>query len=367
MGSQPRGISASRGAAVLGLSEFATPLSVWQEIMEERRAGFNAQNGYVLPERPDNAALRFGLAFESAVIELAQMERRSEIKCREWFYSTDGADRFCDYGEGNIMPSKNYCITCHIDGKYCDNLGVTKNILHEGKTTSAMVYREKWGQAGTDHIPRSYQVQVQHQMLCTGAEEAVVSVLVFPETPDKWEKDGWKVEPIEAAEKIVDYRLIKYVDGKADFKDVFSPWQWAEIFAACGYFHQYPVRANSEAQKLMLEAYRDFWHNHVLTGKPPEPRNYEDVKRLMPEPKTTIIVPDYIERKIAEYSGIVEETAGVKKRKERLKTIITKYAVDHTGGVMDDDSADAVIFRNSSGDKLGSWQKQKDGRFVFRT
>ena len=132
-----------------------------------------------------------------------------------------------------------------------------------------------------------------------------------------------------------------------------------------GYFHQYPIAVNSEVQKLLVEKYCDFWHNHVLTGIPPEPRTYDDIKRLCPEPKSTIIVPNYIERKIMEYKGINEETASVKKHKERLKTIITKYAATHIG-IEDDESMESVIFRNSSGDKLGSWSKNKSGTLVFR-
>jgi len=357
MGSQPRGISASRGAAVLGLSEYQTPLGVFQHIMEERESGWNKAHNYALPDAPDNAAIRWGTAFEDAIVELAVQAQGLKIIHREQAYS-----------RGISKTDNDKFITCHIDGRYDNNSGNYWSCsLHEGKTTSAFTFREKWGEPGTDHIPRTYQVQVQHQMLCVGAEEAIVSVLVFPEMPDKWEAMGWRIEPIDAAEVIVGYRLIKYVDGKASIHDIFSPKQWAEILCAMGYFHQYPVKANPEAQRLMVEAYREFWHNNVLTGTPPEPRNYEDVKRLFPEPKSTIVVPDYIERKIAEYKGITEETANAKKRKERLKMIVTKWATEHKGeGIEDDESKEAVIFRNGSGDKLGSWSKTKTGSLVFR-
>jgi hypothetical protein len=251
-------------------------------------------------------------------------------------------------------------ITCHIDGIY------EGEILHEGKTTSAFAFREKWGQPGTDHIPRSYQVQVQHQMLCTGAGEAIVSVLVFPETPDAWEAMGWKpvVETLSTGKTY--YTLNRNCEpGDSKPVDIVQVEYWARALSEMGYFHQYPVQANREAQRRMVEAYREFWEKHILTGIPPEPRNYDDIKRLCPEPKSTIIVPDYIERKIAEYKGITEETARAKNRKERLKTIITKYAAEHEG-VLDDESKEAVIFRNSSGGKLGSWSKNKNGTLVFR-
>jgi predicted phage-related endonuclease len=360
MGSTPRGISASRGAAVLGLSEYMTPLAVWQEIMEERYPGFNGEHGYTLPEKPDNAALRFGLAFESAIIKIAERERGKRIIGREVFFSVNG------YGDEPFFErcidkkNSNY-ITCHIDGMYL----AEPDILHEGKTTTAYMFRDKWGEPGTDHIPRIYQVQVQHQMLCTNAEKAIVSVLVFPETPDTWERMGWRVSQGKISGKSADYWCIEKYADDGRFLGWRETSRWADTFYDIGNFHQYPVQANREAQKFMVKAYCDFWHNHVLTGKPPEPRNYEDVKRLLPEPKTTIIVPEYIERKIAEYKGIAEEIAIAKKRQDDLKTESIGYAVEH-GGVLDDESAEAVIFRNSNGDKLASYSKQKDGKLVFR-
>jgi hypothetical protein len=208
-----------------------------------------------------------------------------------------------------------------------------------------------WGEPGTDKIPRPYQIQVQHQMLCTGAEQCILSALIFPEMPDAWEKMGWTVA-LDGIENR--YRLIFDPMGKRIFS---TPERWASVLSEMGYFHQYPVSANAIAQKALAEKYREFWENHVLTGKPPEPRNFDDIKRLFPEPKTTVIVPEYIERKLAEYKLIVEETAQAKKQKERIKTIAAKYAATH-GGTPDDESTDAVIFRSASGKKLGQWSKK---------
>jgi hypothetical protein len=357
MGSTPRGISASRGAAVLGLSEYMTPLEVWQRICEEREPGFNEKHGYILPEKPDSAAMRWGTAFEGAIIELAEGETGKRILDRETFFSVNGYgdEPFFERRMGNELA--NY-ITCHIDGAYDDNDG-TPYTLHEGKSTSAIVYREKWGQPGTDHIPRSYQVQVQHQMLCAGAEEDIVSVLEFPKTPDAWESEGWKIEPIEAAGVTVNYRLIKYVDGKAALHDIFSPSQWADIFRACGYFHQYPVKANPAAQKRMVEIYREFWHNHVLTGKPPEPRNYEDIKRLFVEPVGTIVCDAAMTAWWREYDAIRKEigsSGNAKKRQDKLRLRILERA-RKMDAVLDDESREKVVFRDSEGNKLGQYSK----------
>ena len=76
MGSKPVGISASRGAAVLGISDWQTQFEVWQLIMEERQPGFNASRGYVLPEFKESASLRWGNAFEDANIALSESASR---------------------------------------------------------------------------------------------------------------------------------------------------------------------------------------------------------------------------------------------------------------------------------------------------
>ena len=79
MGSTPVGISASRGAAILGLSKYKSPLLAWLEIMEQKIPGFCNNNGYMKPERidpwleplnPKSASLRWGLGFEDAINNL---------------------------------------------------------------------------------------------------------------------------------------------------------------------------------------------------------------------------------------------------------------------------------------------------------
>jgi predicted phage-related endonuclease len=167
MGSTPRGISASRGAAVLGLSEFQTPLSVWQSIMEEREPGWNEKHGYTPPEPPDSAAIRFGTAFESAVVELAERAAGKRIKHREEFLSI----------AFNGAVIKDGPLTCHIDGVYMN--GDMPSTLHEGKTTNAFTFREKWGQPGTDKIPQVYQVQVRTRCCVPGRRKRLPACWFF--------------------------------------------------------------------------------------------------------------------------------------------------------------------------------------------
>jgi predicted phage-related endonuclease len=342
MGSTPRLLSASRGAAVLGASGFTTQVAVWQEIEEELHPGFNAEHGYTLPVREESAAMRWGTAFESAIIEIAERGAGKKIHMREWPF----AGKFHDF------------ITCHIDGAYYTERDTPIEALHEGKTTSSFIFREKWGEPGTDRVPREYQIQTQHQMICAGAEKVIVSVLVFPETPDKWEAAGW--------------RVICGTDGKSyalthdDIPGWTSPWEWAKPLAEMGFFHQYTVPARPTLQTVMLNRYRKFWEKHIIPGVPPEPENYGDIKRLFPEPKMTLIVNGDIERLLSEYSQINKELKDQEKRQDTIKTKALAWAREQTGGVIDDDSTETLILRNGTGDKVGSFSKNKNGSLIFR-
>jgi len=334
LGSTPSGISGSRAAAVLGLSEWSTPFDVWQKIMEEREPGFNAKRGYTLPEFKEGAPLRWGLAFEDAIVRLSENAEGTEIIDRERLFSVPGLDY----------------ITCHIDGAYNDISGNYLK-LHEAKTTSSFIYRKKWGEPGTDKIPRNYQLQVQHQMMCTGADETIVSVLVFPKMVDDWEKEGWEVF-IDPYDTNGNGEWIIKRENEAHIPDY-----WAAVLSQMGYFFQYPVKRNQELIDLMLKKYISFWNYHVLTREPPEPVNYDDIKRLTPEPVGTIIANEQLERWAREYKEIGEElgsNGSLKKRREQLKVMILDW-MRKQDATLDDESRDKTILMDSRGHKLVSY------------
>ena len=343
MGSTPRGISASRGAAILGLSEFQTPFEAWQTLMEEREPGFNASHGYVLPERKDSAPLRWGTAFEDAVVALAEEVQGHDIIHRERFACVPS------------FPE----VTCHIDGAYERDpvdLGI---VLHEGKTSSAFPFREKWGEPGTDRVPTYIAVQTQHQMLCMAAMLDIVSVLVFPETPEHWEGMGWTVE---------DHGETGWWLWNTQKSKTNTVMAWARVLQQMGYFHQYPVPANPDAQKGLIEAYKHFWHKHVLEAREPEPRTYDDIKRLVPEPKGTLVCPEGPASWFAELKAIGEEIGGggpLAKRADAVKLQILSWARGQDTTI-DDESRTATIFRDEAGKKLGQFSKNKNGVLIFR-
>lgn len=323
MGSKPIGYSASRCAAIIGLNEWQSQFEIWQILMEELQPGFNASRGFILPPPPGNAAIRWGHAFENAAIWHAEESEKSEITDREKLYQSGK-------------------LTCHIDGMY------NNGKLHEGKTTSIMAYRTKWGEPGTDHVPQSYQVQVQQQLICTKAPEAILSVFVFPRTPDEFEKDGWEV----CEDAIEIWKLYRESDDIST-----TPHEWAEVLNQMGFFHQYPIESKADTQKLIIEAVEDFHHNHILTATPPEIEKYEDVRRAFPSPVGTIVCDDTLSAWIHEYRSIRDEigTSGpLKKRQDQLKVFILDKARSLDPPI-DDDSMDKTIFMSRDGKKLASY------------
>lgn len=390
MGSTPRGISGSRAAAVLGQSPWSTPFRVWQDIMEDLKPGFNAAQGFDYEAFEGNASTRWGLAFEDAIIKLAE-GRHAGIHDREAEHSVKGHDY----------------ITCHIDGQYEHKVYTVKEIevapliLHEGKTTTAYGFGDKWGEPGGDKIPVEYQIQTQHQMLCTGADECIVSVLVFPKRPDDWEAEG-----LEASDKTL--HIDKHGDTiighhgnyaiYADDKVFATPEQWAVTLAQMGYFHQYTIKANRDLQTLMLDKYRVWWTKYVIGETPPAPANYADIRAMITAPVGTIIVDPDTARWFKERRDINDEIGkggNLSKRSEQLKTLILERAyvrenemcphdkaldyktchaqcgqpectIGKGRPVLDDESTDKWIFRDGKGNKLGSYGRTAKGTMVFR-
>lgn len=337
-------ISASRGASILGLSKWKTPVQTWLEIMEAKEPGFCEKNKYEMPVFEENAGLRWGKAFESAIIELAEKKQNGKIDYREKF--------FCNYEFSKI--------TCHIDGWYSfDN--VFFQTLHEGKTTSYFYFNDNFGEPDTDKVPIEYQIQCQHQMICTGAEKVILSVLVFPRRVEEWEEMGYY--PLSG-----DW-ITKNIDIPSKGGNVIGRIsEWSKTLNEMGYFHQYQINSHPELQQNMIKAYTDFWNNHVLTGKEPEPQSYDDIKALCTEPVGTIISNDNIERLISEYKNIKSEISGsgpLAKRADQIKVDILNY-MKNSGFTEDDESRDKWILRSQSGAKLASYGRNKNGVFTFR-
>jgi hypothetical protein len=307
MGSQPSNISASRGAAILGLSKWRTSFEVWQKIMEERQPGFNEQNGYILPKKETTPQLEWGLAFEDELINHIECYSGNSIINRE-----------------KLFEIENRIITCHIDGQYLSN-----GCLHEGKTTNIYYYNDNFGEPKTDQVPIEYQIQCQHQMLCSNTFEVVLMVIIFP-----------------MRQNDLDERCIGLNE--------INKRQWVDTLYEMGLIKQYTIKANKKLQEIMRFNYLKWWQDHIIDEMPPEPQNYADIRRLINEPKGTILATKQIEEWSSEYKQIGVEESQIKKRKEQLKTLILSSMKDEKS-YQDNESASKWILRNKKGIKLHSY------------
>lgn len=391
-------VSATRGAAILGMSPYMTAFRAWQDIMEKRQPGFNVAHGYDYEPFEGNTSTRWGKAFEDAIIKLSEERMGSKIIAREFhaFHSE------LDY------------VHCYLDGIYdYDPKLDAVQVLHEGKTTTAYGFGDKWGEPGSDKIPVEYQIQVQHQMLCTGADECIVSVLVFPKRPDDWEAEGWYI----TEEMMEGFTVIKnnntkevgepetLIDGdevKLKRQLMRAPWYNTRFMSMAldmmGYFHQYRIPADRDLHALMLDKYRVWWTKYVIGETPPAPANYADIRAMITAPVGTIIVDRDTARWFKERKDINEEIgkgSNLSLRSDQLKTLILEraYVREHEmcphdkmltydtchgecgqsecsigkgRPVLDDESTDKWIFRDDRGNKLGSYGRTKSGNMVFR-
>jgi len=350
----PINISASRAAALLGQSEYQTPVSVWLQIMEARDPGFCARRGYTLPVIEYTPAMRWGHAFESAIVELASAEKGTPITDREKFFATSGAGEYSRTPE--LSLERGHFLTCHIDGLY---IGDDPPSLHEGKTTSEFYYYTHFGDPGTDKVPPEYQLQCQHQMICTGAERVILSVLVFPKRVEEWEEMGYiPVKSENGVWRIDNEKFINAID----------PIEWARTLAEMGFFHQYEIHAHPELQSKMLTRYREFWEVNVLGAREPEPQSMDDIKCLCPSPVGTVVADEAIERMLYERESIKSEisaTGALGKRVEQIKVATLDY-MRNAGAVIDDESKDKWLLLSRDGRKLASYYRDKRGYYIFR-
>ena len=291
--------------------------------MEEVEPGFCADHNYQYEPFEGNVSTRWGSAFESAIIELTENKLNIKITDREKLFIQD-------------------IVSCHVDGI------IKGDTLFEGKTTTAFSFRDEWGEPGTDRIPVSYQIQVQNNLMVTGLQSCILSVLVFPRRVEEWEEMGIVPRLIEK-----NIWRIERPNG-----NLFDPREWASVLDDMGYFHQYEIHPHPELQALMLQHYREFWEGHVLTGTPPEIKSFEDVKALCPVASGTLVADETVERLAAEYKQITQEIGGsgsLAKRKEQIKIEILKYMItmdSRVEKVLDDDSVEKFILRNREGRKL---------------
>jgi len=137
------GIGASDAAAVLGLSPWGTPLSVYHDKVEP-----------IGDLTPGSLPMWLGLRLEGVVAELFTARTGKLVRSDN---------------RTHVHPEDSWMI-CHLDYRV---RGAPDELI-ECKTQNS---RAGWGEEGTDDIPVYYWIQCQHELFVTGAQRVHVPVL----------------------------------------------------------------------------------------------------------------------------------------------------------------------------------------------
>jgi predicted phage-related endonuclease len=219
-------IGGSDAAAVLGLSDWSTPLDVYYRKRGEDKTDTK-------PDPMREKRLRRGKLMEPVVVQMLQDEAPITITRR----STDDApnrlvDQDCDFlaaeidFEWTVTPGMRAYLAKEWDIDVPEDLiGSTQN--GEVKTVHPFA-ASIFGQSGTDEIPLDYAAQAMHGLMITGRALTLFPVLVGSDS------------------------LLLYM-----------------------------VKRDEDTIKGMRDRLVRFWLDNVLAGVPPEPLILRDVYRLM--------------------------------------------------------------------------------------
>ncbi|TFV91377.1 lambda-exonuclease family protein [Blastococcus sp. CT_GayMR16] len=238
-----RRMSASKIAAVLGLSPYESRFSLWH-----RMAG-------LIPGEPESDEMRRGHYLEPAIAH--------------WFadqhpdWRVEGTGTWVAADDDRWAASPDRLVTCE-DGEVR---------LLECKTEGS---DERWGEDGTDEIPVYHRAQVQWQMLVTGLRVAHVGLLTsylsFRQYVVHWDPDD-VARLVPAAEEFMaslpggktprrpsidghgsTYQAVRELHPDIDGEDFEVPRPLAEKF--CGAVHAVKAakEADSEARAELADA-----------------------------------------------------------------------------------------------------------------
>lgn len=137
-------VTGTDAAKLLGLSPFGGIFDVWLD-----------KTGQA-PEFTQNAAMRAGSAFESAILKMYAEDTDAKLEHVDG-YTLVTCDKYPRLGAS--LDGWNHTLGCPVDAK---------NIRWKN---------EKWGDAWTDEFPEYYKTQLQVQMMVTGAKFAHLAVM----------------------------------------------------------------------------------------------------------------------------------------------------------------------------------------------
>ncbi len=237
------------------LNPFATATDVWASKVFELEL-----------DKKSKAADR-GNRYESALIEFAAQELGVEIETHP--------ERLGYIDSEHLGADGQPIFACNLDGFF-------EGGIVEAKTTGLT---GEWGESGGDDVPLRVNLQVQHQMLCTGFQRAHIAVLL----------------------------------GK---------WGLTE--------EMYLVERNEEIINAIIARGTQFWNDFVLTKTPPpatEAGHIETFKRIVRVPEKFAEVDDIT---IMEWEEIKQKRLDAEKAEKEVFAKVLLALGDAEGAYLGD-------------------------------
>jgi putative phage-type endonuclease len=183
-----------------------------------------------------------------------------------------------------------------------DRLITNKNGVLECKTSDALLTKY-WGESYTDNFPDEYLLQCAHYAIVLDSEFVDLAVLI----------------------------------GGNNFKI-------------------YTYKRSDELEKKLIEKEKQFWHNHVLAGIPPDPISSEEAAKVWHETKKeTVTANQEVKEKLHELVAIKNQIKALTKEEEEKELYIKSVLREK------EELADEY------GNLLLSWRSQDARRFDLKS
>lgn len=177
----------------------------------------------------------------------------------------------------------------------------------ECKNVDRLIWRQKWGEPGTDQVPNHYLIQCQHYMAIT----------------------GW-----------LHFDLAALIGGNQ--------------------LAIYPIQRSEMLINSLIEAEARFWHTHVEAGVPPEPATLNDLAILYPRDERESVYAD------AETASLVEQLKNARAKRQELEKLegelrfrIQRYLGD-AGALLGDGGKALVTYRQETRRRIDTQALKRD-------
>lgn len=258
------GLGATDCAAVMGLSPYRTPYELWMI-----KTGRTEEETIL-----DDDRLRLRHAHEETIANEYAFQKGVSLR----------------RANQTIYHKRLPFMLCHLD-----RVITGQRKIVECKSSSGFL-RSTWGETGSDEAPLHYILQVQHQLACSGYEDADIAALI----------------------DIDDYRI-------------------------------YPMPRNEKIIQKIEDACERFWNENVLADIPPPPTTRGDLKLMYPinngkfidiTSNMNLIIDDLITTK-KQISALTDD-------KEKLEKEVIEFIADNDG-IKDGETIIATFIANKNG------------------